>query len=102
MLERIKNLFGGGEPRDEGLYVYARCDNCGAVLHTRLDVKREAAPDFDEGGYVLRKEMMDSSCFELLHAEFRFDANRNLTDRSIEGGTFVTREEWEAEREDRT
>lgn len=99
MLDKLKDLFSG-EPKDEGLYVYARCNRCGAVLHTRLDVKREAAPNFEEGGYILRKEMMDSKCFELMHAEFRFDDNRNLIEKSIDGGEFITRQEWESQRAD--
>lgn len=99
MLDKLKEMFSG-EPKDEGLYVYARCSRCGAVLHTRLDVKREAAPDFDAGGYILRKEMMDGTCFELMHAEFRFDDKRTLIEKTIDGGEFITREEWDAERED--
>lgn len=100
MISFLKKLFGlGGTSRDEGLYLYVRCDNCGAVLHTRIDVQREVAPDFERGGYILRKEMMDSTCFKLLYADLRFDEGRNLIERSIDGGTFITREEWATEKE---
>jgi exosome complex RNA-binding protein Rrp42 (RNase PH superfamily) len=50
----------------------------------------------DEGGYILRKEIMDNQCYQLMHAEVRFDGRRQITSRDISGGEFITREEYES------
>lgn len=95
MMSFLKRLFGGGqarEPEDKGLYLYVRCDNCGAVLHTRADPERDAEPT--ETGWHLRKEMMDDCCFRLIYADVDFDRSRNLVGGEVEGGTIITREEW--------
>jgi hypothetical protein len=50
----------------------------------------------DEGGYILRKEIMDNECYQLMHAELRFDGSRRVTSRDISGGRFITKEEYES------
>ncbi|MGH2544955.1 MAG: hypothetical protein ACRDIB_19355 [Ardenticatenaceae bacterium] len=86
------------EPRDEGIYFYVRCDNCGRVLHTRLDPERELTPR-DEGGYEVRKEMMDDRCFRPIELRATFDGNRTPLDVDVQGGTLIDRESWEAEKD---
>jgi hypothetical protein len=49
----------------------------------------------DEGGYILRKEMLDDKCFQVMHAELRFDGKRRLLSRHIEGGEFIIRDVYE-------
>jgi hypothetical protein len=49
----------------------------------------------EASGYVLRKEMMDGKCFRLMYATIRFDARRREIERAIEGGAFISREEYE-------
>jgi hypothetical protein len=41
--------------------------------------------------------MMDSSCFNLMQATLRFDTSYNVVDRNIQGGTFITEEEYQAQ-----
>lgn len=96
----LKKLFGGGqarEPEDTGLYLYVRCDNCGAVLHTRADPERDA--ERTPSGWHLRKEMMDDRCFRLIYADVDFDRERNVVGGDVEGGTIITREEWLADKD---
>jgi len=50
----------------------------------------------DDGGYILRKEILDDKCFTLIRAELRFDSRRRIISQSIEGGEFITREQYEA------
>ncbi|MFQ6015012.1 MAG: hypothetical protein ACE5NP_06185 [Anaerolineae bacterium] len=97
---KIGSLFSGkqGEEDNEGLYLYVQCDNCGEKLRIRIDKQHDVAPDYaEEGTYFLRKEMMDSRCFQLMYAELRFDRNYNVLSRDINGGHFITAQEYEEE-----
>ena len=49
-------------------------------------------------GYRLIKEIMDSRCFRLMRAEIEYDARRREIRRAIEGGAFITRDEYEQRR----
>jgi hypothetical protein len=55
----------------------------------------ELSADYERGGYVLFKEMMDSKCFSLMRAEVHFDQQRNIKEQKLEGGTMMTKEEYE-------
>ncbi|NJN19700.1 MAG: hypothetical protein HC822_27410 [Oscillochloris sp.] len=100
-MDFLRRLFGGGtrSPSDEGLHLYVRCDHCGAPVHVRVNPYNDAAVEYDDreeiSGYRLRKEIMDSRCFRLIYAELVFDRNRRETERTIEGGSFVSRETYE-------
>jgi len=39
---------------------------------------------------------MDSKCFRLMAAEITFDSTYRIQSREVQGGRFVTREEFEA------
>lgn len=96
----LSKLFGGpSAPKDDGIYLYARCGNCGRTLKVRVNRQSDLLPDWDSGGYSLVKEMMDDKCFRLMRAELAFDDRYNITSQSIEGGAFITREEYEASRQ---
>lgn len=95
----LRNLFGGKSgPADDGLYLYVRCGNCGRVIKVRVNKQADLLPDWDQGGYTLHKEMMDDKCFRLMRAEITFDANYTIRSQTVEGGTFITQEEYEAAR----
>lgn len=95
-LERLRGRAGGERrPRDpDGIYLYVRCGRCGQKLKVRADRRFDLLRDMDEGGYVLRKEMMDSTCFSLMYATVRFDEDYRVVSREIEGGEFITEEEF--------
>ena len=97
-MDLLRRLFGGqpASDKDEGLYLYVRCGNCGRVLRIRVDKRHDLLTDYDNGGFTLVKEMMDDKCFRLMRAEMAFDRAYNVTSQRIEGGTFITREEYEA------
>ena len=100
----LRRLFGGGEQPDadqNAHHLYVRCNRCSRIVHVRIDLRNDLAAEYgdtDAEGYTLLKEIMDDRCFRIMHAELQFDAKRRETDRKIEGGTFVTEEEWEAQR----
>jgi hypothetical protein len=96
----LSRLFGGkkkAEPEDNGLYLYVRCNNCRAVLHTRADPERDASRT--DNGWHLTKEMMDDRCFRLIYAEVDFDDNRQVTQAEIKGGTLIDQATWLAEKD---
>jgi hypothetical protein len=105
MFEFLRRLFGGGGTADgdrDALYVYVRCRSCGEVIRVRINPSTDLAQEFDEGsasdsatGYVLRKEIVGSgTCFRRLHLEMVFDSSRRELSREVQGGDFVTAEEY--------
>lgn len=83
-------------PHDDAIWLYVRCDNCGEKLRIRVDRGYDLQPD-PEGGYFLRKEMMDGRCFRLMYGELRFDRDYNILSQELSGGHFITKEEFEAQ-----
>ena len=77
------------------MYLYVRCGNCGRVLRIRVDKRHDLLTDYDNGGFTLVKEMMDDKCFRLMRAEMAFDRAYTITSQRIEGGAFITKEEYE-------
>ncbi len=96
----LSRLFGSSSSRGGNngnvLWLYVRCDRCGTALSVRVNRANELTPDYQAGGYYIRKEMMDGKCFQLMYAELHFDAHGNEISREIERGKFITREEYEA------
>lgn len=102
-MEWLNKLFGSsgasGKADRNVLWLYAQCGRCHSVVSVRINRSNDITPDYDTGGGVLRKEIMDSKCFQLMHAELHFDPEGKETERTIEGGRFITREQYEAEKE---
>ena len=85
------------------LWVYARCDKCGEVLKTRLDLRHDLTPNYSAEGrvtdYVLRKVLIGSQrCFEPIEVKLTFDPQRRLMSREIASGQFINKEEYEGEK----
>lgn len=102
----LRRLFGGGpaEPQDQsGLYYYIRNRRSGEVIRLRLDVN-QLTPEFEGeriSGYYARKVVVGSQSFERIEAEFAFDANKRLRDRSVSReGEFVDEAAWRAQQTD--
>jgi len=96
ILDRMKSIFAaqpGGDPN--ALWLYVRCARCGTPLAVRVDLRNEPSIDYEQGGYVLHKDMMDNKCFSLMHAQVRFDDKRNVIERKLDKGEFITQEEYE-------
>jgi hypothetical protein len=85
----------GGSAENNVLWFYVRCHHCGAKVRVRVNLFNDLSIT-EDGGYILRKEILDDKCFRLMRAEVRFDSRRRVISREIEGGEFITREEYEA------
>ncbi len=77
------------------LWLYVRCKRCGAKVRVRINLFNDLSVT-DTGGYILRKDILDDKCFQLMRAELSFDSKRRLISRGIEGGEYIAREEYEA------
>lgn len=95
-LDQLKSFFNQQPSADpNALWLYVRCSRCGTPLAVRVDLRNELNADYEHGGYTLYKEMMDSTCFSLMHAQVRFDDQRKVIEQSVEKGKLMTREEYE-------
>jgi hypothetical protein len=94
VLDRVKGMFASQGSDPNALWLYVRCARCGTPLAVRVDLRNEPSIDYENGGYVLHKEMMDSKCFSLMRAEVRFDDKRNVIERKVDKGEFLTPEEY--------
>jgi hypothetical protein len=96
----LKRLFGdGGSKRtsgsdDQGFFLYVRCDNCGAKV--RLRVHKQHDLNLVDGGYMWVKTIVDNKCFRPMHTVVHFDSNYHITDSELEGGHYISFEEYEA------
>lgn len=98
----LNKLFGGGGKGSDSdanaMWLYVQCGKCGAPVAIRVDTRNDLSTDYETGGRYLRKEIMDSTCFRLMYANVSFDGAGKVMDKSIEGGTFLTKEEYEVAR----
>lgn len=96
----LRRLFGGGGAAPDGaIHLYVRCDRCGAPVHVRVDPRNDLVAEYDDeddaSGYQLTKEIMDTRCFRLMRAEIEYDRARREISRRIEGGRFISKEEFD-------
>lgn len=101
----LRKLFGGGGEQapagDDGFYFYCKCNNCGMPVRVRVNLANDLAADYGDTaaeGYALFKEVMDDRCFRIMRVEIQFDQRRREQSRTVEGGAFITAEEYEAAR----
>ncbi|MCS6963049.1 hypothetical protein [Thermoflexus sp.] len=93
---RIRELLGRGipEPDPDAIWLYVQCGRCGAPVSVRADRRYDLNPHESGTGYVLIKEIMDNRCFQLMRAEVHLDDHYRVVERTIEGGRFLSPEEY--------
>ena len=100
--DRLRRIFGGSAAGgDGGIYLYVRCNRCGDRVRVRISPNSELQQEFSEegdrvAGYFVRKMVVDQRCFRPIAVTMRFDGGKRETQREIDGGGFLTREEFEA------
>lgn len=94
-LDSLKSLFsGGGGGENSAYWLYVRCRRCGEVIKSRVDLRNDLSMA-DGGGYVVSKTLVGNQlCFQRVEVTLSFDEQRQLVDREISGGEFVTEEEY--------
>ena len=94
-LDKLKKFFGNAGGRNALLLdVVVRCNRCGEVIRGQIYLRNDLSVEYGGDGiqYFCRKGLVgsgDSYCFQTVVVEYTFDANRNVIDRRIEGGTFI-------------
>lgn len=106
-IQMLKRLFGrsdeGSADTDsnysdsQGIYLFVECERCGARLRLRADKKYDLNRVAD--GYTWHKTLIDSQCFRPMPTVVSFDKQFNVVSREIDGGRYITQEEFEAEPE---
>lgn len=94
----LQRLFGkststGGD--DPGMYYYVKGHKCGAITRVRIDKRNELSRD-DDDNFIVRKGVVDSVCYGVVELEIRFDQSYREIGRTITGGAFVTKDEYDA------
>ncbi|NLE76047.1 MAG: hypothetical protein GX605_04765, partial [Chloroflexi bacterium] len=98
LLRKLTNLFSGGGGGSV-MWLYARCDACGEVVASRINLFNDLSAtygDEGEGAFVWRKQLVGQRrmCYRPMDVELRFDAQRRELSRQIRGGTFVNERDY--------
>lgn len=96
LLDKLRSVFSSAPSAeaDDAVHIYVECERCKSRVHVRLDKRHDLSPG-EEGGYFVRKEIMDSKCFRLMTAEIAFDDGYRIQNRALQGGRFLSRQEFE-------
>ena len=96
----LKKLFS---PRNDPpfYWIYVQCDQCGEMLRTHVNLHNDLSIRYGESerdnAYFTRKRIIGSHrCFRPIDVELTFDSKRNLLDQQIQGGRFISEEEFNA------
>jgi hypothetical protein len=90
--KKITGFFSSksGAPID---WVVVKCNRCGEVIRTRVNLYNDLSIEYDENGKAMhfcRKVLIgEGRCFQRIEVELTYDANRRLVSREITGGQFV-------------
>jgi hypothetical protein len=101
-LKGLKRLLAGAGPGPSmpsdprGLWFHFRCKKCGSVVAVRADKMNDLNREDGPGAFVLRKDVMDKKCFQLMHAEIWLDEGYGIVSSEISGGDLITAEEYQA------
>ncbi|MCD6551890.1 hypothetical protein [Thermotoga sp.] len=96
--KRKKNLDQDPFYREKGaLVVYIKCDRCGEVFRSHLRRGYDFIVDYDNPSvpYKIDKLYVGSKCPNRIHLVARFTSSYKPVSVSIEGGSFITKEEYE-------
>jgi hypothetical protein len=102
LLKKFKDMFTPEVVDRSAHWVYVRCDECGEKLRTRIDLDHDLSDQYDDTGdettYFCRKTLIGSErCFRPIEVELTFNAQRQLIDKKIQGGQFISEEEYQSE-----
>jgi hypothetical protein len=97
--QRLANLFGGGSSSDEDrfLTVYVLSHRCREPIEIRVDMHNEVSRTDDDDGFYVRKVIHTSGanrCFDQVELELWLDAKRNVINRDVQGGRWLTEDEY--------
>ena len=93
-MKLLERLFGAsGNPEDVAIYYFVKCKKCGAVTKLRINKHNDLSRD-DDDNFMVRKFVVDNTCYATIEVELHFDQRYKEISRSIMGGEFVAKEEF--------
>ena len=99
----LKRLFAPRrrQESDTALWLYVRCQRCGEVLRIRADRRYDLVSEMRDPGetgpaYTLHKDIVGARCFQRIAVRLAFDRRLQLVEREIQGGQFLTEQEYQA------
>ena len=90
----LKNLFGGTPAKPEKRYYTfsVKCNRCGEIIEGRVDLDNDLSLEYegDSTYYIVRKGLIGNNrCFQQIEVEMKFNSERELTEKQVQGGKFV-------------
>lgn len=100
LFKKLSRLLAPSAKDEERAYwLYVQCKRCGEKIKTRVDLYNDLSPIYTETGvtYFCRKVLIgQQQCYQKVEVEMSFDERRQLTDRQISGGSFISEEAYNA------
>ena len=96
----LKKLFGGNEKKvkkhidKQSIYFYVQVDGKDSRVRVRADKQHDLMRT--ESGFVWHKTIVDSKYFKRMNAVVHFDGQHNITNSELDGGVFISKEQYEA------
>jgi hypothetical protein len=101
LFKKLSRLLAPPAKQDKRAYwLNVQCNRCGEKIKSRVDLYNDLSPIYNETGvtFFCRKVLIGQQrCYQKVEVEMSFDERRQLTDRQISGGKFITEEEFTAE-----
>ncbi len=102
LFKRLTRAFSS-VPEDPGVYFFLRCARCAEVIQVRINPMNDLSVQYSDetntrsDTFFIHKMIVGRRCYNRIEADFTFDKNRNLAEKTVTGGTFVTKEDFEAD-----
>ncbi len=88
----------------DSLYVYVKCKLCNEIIPVRISLKEEVQENYDKSkekscAFYLRKDVAGSGnnrCFARISIYLEFDGQFRIIGTQINGGSFVSEDEYKA------
>ena len=95
LFKKISGLFAGQGNKSDSLEIAVQCSRCREIICCRIDLINDLSAEYGEDDqetyYLCRKVLIGKQgCYAPIEIILNFDAGRNLIDRQITGGKFVS------------
>jgi len=99
-LKKLSELFTDHTVGEKSVsWIYVRCGRCGEKIKSRVDHANDLSVNYGDRDvdttYFTRKALIgEQRCYQLIEVVLTFNSRRQLIDRSIKGGEFITEEDY--------
>ncbi len=101
-LKKIGQFFSASPDKTPTYWLYVQCNHCNEKIKTRVNLYNDLSIRYGAKGekdtYFSRKVIIGNQrCYRPIEVEMSFDKNRKLVDRTITGGSFISKDDFEEE-----